>query len=152
METSPLYVSLSRLQLLPLQTENINIFFLYTLRGCQEQQRKQCMGWISVKLQVPRNLHCCLPRGGKAGINCFAKADEGPLLVQLSWGTFLLPLWNFNMSKSVILRGKKNVWYLIVSSSFNYFQFGILMAFILWVESYIKTCQLIKYVTCYSKC
>lgn len=68
--------------------------------------------------------------------NCLAKAGEGPLSVPVSWGPFLLPLWNFNMSKSVI--GAENVWYLIVSSSFNYFQFGILVAFILWLESYIK--------------
>lgn len=41
-------------------------------------------GQISVKPRVSTNVHCCLQCWEKAGINCFTKADEGPLLVQVS--------------------------------------------------------------------
>lgn len=41
-------------------------------------------GQIPVKPRVSTNVHCCLQCWEKAGINCFTKADEGPLLVQVS--------------------------------------------------------------------
>lgn len=87
--------------------------FVY-LERLPRTAKKIMHGGISVKLQVPTNLHCCLTWWEGRGLIALQKQMKGHYY-SIELGN-ILALCGISTCQNLSFAGKKNVWYLIVSA------------------------------------